>query len=130
MPAGWTTRWSAGFAKTIAWSCTATIYTCGAARAGTGALSLPGRGREAKRMRDGARPPGTGHRLAAAGLPPTPAGSAAEPGAGSAEAGLSAAAADKLRDIQSITDAALSGLGPQALLDALLVRVREILQAD
>jgi len=63
-------------------------------------------------------------------LPPTPAGSAAEPGAGSAEAGLSAAAADKLRDIQSITDAALSGLGPQALLDALLVRVREILQAD
>lgn len=38
--------------------------------------------------------------------------------------------ADKLRDIQSITDAALSALDPQALLDALVGRVREALQAD
>ena len=38
--------------------------------------------------------------------------------------------ADKLRDIQSITDAALSALGPQALLDVLVDRVREVLQAD
>ena len=38
--------------------------------------------------------------------------------------------ADKLRDIQSITDAALSALDPQALLDALCGRVREALQAD
>ena len=38
--------------------------------------------------------------------------------------------ADKLRDIQSITDAALSALGPQALLDVLVDRVKEALQAD
>jgi phosphoserine phosphatase RsbU/P len=38
--------------------------------------------------------------------------------------------ADKLRDIQSITDAALSALGPQALLDVLVDRVKEVLQAD
>ena len=38
--------------------------------------------------------------------------------------------ADKLRDIQSITDAALSLLDPQALLDALVERAREALQAD
>jgi serine phosphatase RsbU (regulator of sigma subunit) len=38
--------------------------------------------------------------------------------------------ADKLRDIQSITDAALSGLAPQGLLDALVDRVKQALQAD
>ena len=38
--------------------------------------------------------------------------------------------AGKLRGIQSITDAALSLLDPQALLDALVGRVREALQAD
>ena len=38
--------------------------------------------------------------------------------------------ADKLRDIQSITDAALSLLDPQALLDALVARIRDALQAD
>jgi phosphoserine phosphatase RsbU/P len=38
--------------------------------------------------------------------------------------------AEPLRDIQSITDAALSLLDPQALLDALVERVREALQAD
>jgi hypothetical protein len=38
--------------------------------------------------------------------------------------------ADKLRDIQSITDAALSVLDPQALLDVLVGRVKEALQAD
>ena len=38
--------------------------------------------------------------------------------------------ADQLRDIQSITDAALSALEPQSLLDALVVRVKEALQAD
>lgn len=37
---------------------------------------------------------------------------------------------DKLRDIQSLTDAALSSLEPQSLLDALVDRVRRILQAD
>ncbi len=37
---------------------------------------------------------------------------------------------DKLRGIQSITDRALSGLDPQAMLDALVERVREALQAD
>jgi sigma-B regulation protein RsbU (phosphoserine phosphatase) len=38
--------------------------------------------------------------------------------------------AEKLRDIQSITDAALSALDPQALLAALVERVKEALQAD
>ena len=38
--------------------------------------------------------------------------------------------ADKLRDIQSITDAALSALDPQALLEALVDRVKDALQAD
>jgi phosphoserine phosphatase RsbU/P len=38
--------------------------------------------------------------------------------------------AERLRDIQSITDAALSTLGPQELLDVLVERVREALQAD
>jgi sigma-B regulation protein RsbU (phosphoserine phosphatase) len=38
--------------------------------------------------------------------------------------------AGKLRDIQSITDAALSMLDPRALLDALVERAKEALQAD
>jgi phosphoserine phosphatase RsbU/P len=38
--------------------------------------------------------------------------------------------AEKLRDIQSITDAALSVLDPRALLDALVERAKEALQAD
>jgi sigma-B regulation protein RsbU (phosphoserine phosphatase) len=46
-----------------------------------------------------------------------------DPGAG----GL---AADRLRDIESLTDAALSRLDEYALLSALVERVREVLQAD
>jgi anti-anti-sigma factor len=38
--------------------------------------------------------------------------------------------AEKLRDIQSITDAALSALDPPALLEAIVARVRDALQAD
>jgi phosphoserine phosphatase RsbU/P len=38
--------------------------------------------------------------------------------------------AEKLQDIESITDAALSRLDPRDLLDALVGRVREVLQAD
>jgi sigma-B regulation protein RsbU (phosphoserine phosphatase) len=38
--------------------------------------------------------------------------------------------AEKLQDIQSITDAALSRLDPRDVLDALVGRVREALQAD
>jgi anti-anti-sigma factor len=38
--------------------------------------------------------------------------------------------AERLRDIQSITDAALSVLDPQALLEVLVQRVKEALQAD
>lgn len=38
--------------------------------------------------------------------------------------------AEKLRDIQSITDAALSALDPQTLLNVLAERAREALQAD
>jgi phosphoserine phosphatase RsbU/P len=59
---------------------------------------------------------------------------------GSDDAGASAAGAlrpamppdwaDRLRGIQSVTDAALSVLDPQALLDALVDRAREALQAD
>jgi phosphoserine phosphatase RsbU/P len=39
-------------------------------------------------------------------------------------------AADRLRDIQSVTDAALSRLDEQALLNALVERVKNVLQAD
>jgi len=52
---------------------------------------------------------------------------------GDAEAaapGSRAALEDKLRDIQSITDAALSRFGDQELLTELLERTRAILQAD
>jgi anti-anti-sigma factor len=38
--------------------------------------------------------------------------------------------ADKLRDIQSITDAALSALDPEAMLQTLAGRVKDALQAD
>jgi putative methionine-R-sulfoxide reductase with GAF domain len=38
--------------------------------------------------------------------------------------------AEKLRDVQSITDAALSALDPQTLLNVLVDRVKEALQAD
>ena len=41
-----------------------------------------------------------------------------------------AGAADKLRDIRSVTDAALSYLGADDLLAELLVRVKEVLDAD
>jgi sigma-B regulation protein RsbU (phosphoserine phosphatase) len=51
-----------------------------------------------------------------------------ETGAG----GLAAAqpVPDRLHEIQSITDSALSWLGPQALLDALVERVRDALDGD
>jgi len=39
-------------------------------------------------------------------------------------------AVDRLRDIESVTDAALSRLDEQALLDALVERVKQVLQAD
>lgn len=54
---------------------------------------------------------------------------AADPGSGSALAD-SPGLADKLRDIQLITDAALSRLTPQDLLEVLVDRVRLALQAD
>lgn len=38
--------------------------------------------------------------------------------------------AERLRDLQSVTDAALSHLDPQALLDALVDRVKDALEAD
>lgn len=52
------------------------------------------------------------------------------PAAGSPRPAGPADWADKLQDIQSITDAALSMLDPQALLDVLAARVKEALQAD
>ena len=56
------------------------------------------------------------------------AGPGPEPATGSD--GLQAGWQEKLRGIQSITDRALSGLDPQSLLDALVDRVRDALQAD
>src|SRR6201993_3295035 len=50
--------------------------------------------------------------------------------AGAAPPGSRAALQDRLRDIQSITDAALSRFGEQELLTELLERTRAILQAD
>jgi phosphoserine phosphatase RsbU/P len=50
--------------------------------------------------------------------------------AGALHSAVLPAEAAKLRDIQSITDAALSALDPQALLDVLVDRVKEALQAD
>jgi len=50
-----------------------------------------------------------------------------EPLPGAAAAGT---VPDSLRDVQSITDAALSRLDPQALLDVLVERVKDALQAD
>jgi phosphoserine phosphatase RsbU/P len=50
--------------------------------------------------------------------------------AGSPGPAMPLAGAERLRDIQSITDAALSALDPQALLDALVERAKEALQAD
>jgi sigma-B regulation protein RsbU (phosphoserine phosphatase) len=41
-----------------------------------------------------------------------------------------AALADRLRDIEAVTDAALSRLNEQALLETLLDRVKKTLQAD
>src|SRR6266581_1794444 len=38
--------------------------------------------------------------------------------------------ADKLRDIQTLTDAALSSLEPQGLFDVLVSRIRRVLRAD
>src|ERR1700757_1586008 len=50
--------------------------------------------------------------------------------AGAVPPGSRAAPEDRLRDIQSITDAALSRFGEQELLTELLERTRAILQAD
>jgi len=44
--------------------------------------------------------------------------------------GVLPGSAEKLRDIQSITDAALSALDPQALLEELVSRAKDALQAD
>ena len=48
----------------------------------------------------------------------------------SAHAGMLPHLEEKLRGVQAITDRALSGLDSQALLDVLVERVREALQAD
>src|SRR6266487_1177110 len=50
--------------------------------------------------------------------------------AGSPGLAVPPAWAERLRDIQSITDAALSMLDPRALLDALVDRAKEALGAD
>ena len=52
------------------------------------------------------------------------------PGDGAAHSAVPPRHSEQLRDIQSITDAALSALDPQALLEVLVHRVKEALQAD
>ena len=52
------------------------------------------------------------------------------PAAGSPRPAVPPDLAERLHDIQSITDAALSMLDPQALLDVLVDRVRDALQVD
>jgi sigma-B regulation protein RsbU (phosphoserine phosphatase) len=71
-------------------------------------------------------------RSGAAGKAPVPAPSRDHEGAAAETAGpvLAPGLGEKLRDIQSITDAALSALDPQALLVALVERAKEALQAD
>ena len=44
--------------------------------------------------------------------------------------GAQGAAANRLRDIEAVTDAALSRLDEQSLLNALAERVKNVLQAD
>ena len=52
------------------------------------------------------------------------------PGPDAATGDSPEAVIDKLRDIQTLTDAALSQLDPASLLDALVERVKEVLEAD
>jgi serine phosphatase RsbU (regulator of sigma subunit)/anti-sigma regulatory factor (Ser/Thr protein kinase) len=83
--------------------------------------------------RTGARPHGDAHVVSANGgtSPPT----APEPDAtvdpvSSSGAGRGATDAERLRRIESVTDAALTLLGVEDLLRVLLARVREILEVD
>ena len=76
-------------------------------------------------MREDERRPGAG-----AGVPVTGGKWHDDDAAGPLHSAVLPDEAEKLRDIQSITDAALSALGPQALLDALVDRVKQALQAD
>ncbi len=79
-------------------------------------------------MREGEQRPSAGADVpTAAGARHDDAGAGA---AGPVRSVVPPGGAEKLRDIQSITDAALSVLDPQALLDALVNRVKEALQAD
>jgi phosphoserine phosphatase RsbU/P len=75
-------------------------------------------------MRDHEQRGGASDKPVSALNPDDPGSAASSPAAGQPER------AEKLRDIQSITDAALSVLDPQALLDVLVERVKEALQAD
>ena len=52
------------------------------------------------------------------------------PGDGAAHSAVPPRHSEQLRDIRSITDAALSALDPQVLLEVLVQRVKEALQAD
>jgi anti-anti-sigma factor len=76
-------------------------------------------------MREDERRPGAG-----AGVPVTAGKWHDDDAAGPLHSAVLPDEAEKLRDIQSITDAALSALGPQALLDVLVDRVKQALQAD
>ena len=69
-------------------------------------------------------------RPGAAAALPVPAGPVQAAGGSPARPGEQPDIAARLRDVQLITDAALSALDPQALLDALVKRIKEALQAD
>jgi phosphoserine phosphatase RsbU/P len=87
---------------------------------------MPGVGEAVRTMRNDQRDPGAG-----AGVP-APVFSHDDDAsvAGSPRPVVPPEWAEKLRDIQSITDAALSMLDPRALLDALVDRAKEALGAD
>ena len=81
-------------------------------------------------MPENDRPRVTEADAAAAALPPDARTDRDRPAGALPPAGLLPGWAEKLRDIQSITDAALSSLDPRTLLDVLVERVKEALQAD
>ena len=81
-------------------------------------------------MPENDRPRVTEADAAAAAMPPDAGTDRDRPAGALPPAGLLPGWAEKIRDIQSITDAALSSLDPRTLLDVLVERVKEALQAD
>jgi len=89
-------------------------------------VSSPGVGEAVRLLGEDERRPGAGTDVPASACNHDNDGCAA----GSLRSAVLPDGAEKLGDIQSITDAALSMLDPQALLEVLVDRVKEALQAD